>query len=520
MKQFSNTIFNLGYFLILTMTAIALLFLSGQILLSHTYIPLRIAEGVQFVSNPWYFYPILLLFLLSLFLIRPLLEKVQTKHLFWILSLIFIAAAIFLITAYDGRIRADAKHVFNAALAFNRGDYSSLTTVGSYMYRNPHQLGLMTLERLYAFISPTTQFAFSMNVGWTLLSHFLIYKITALLNAREMIQKYTILLTFLFLPQLFFILFVYGTIPGLFFCLLSLYAFIKLDQKGNLLYALLGAASISLACLLRNNYIIFAIMLIGVCFLSIFYKWSWKKPLAIILILAGILLSNKGLTAYYEQLIGGKIGVGTPKIAYITMGLRDDPNRQTLGGWYDAYNTKILKRNKYDENLATEMATRDLKDILIHFSKHPAYALKFFYEKVKSTWTEPTFQSIWTGPQIERQQYMKPAVLRSIYEERRGYQIINVLLLTLLASIYLLSCFFILHKFFVAEEKLTPFDLYPFIFLLGGGLFHFFWETKSQYVYIYVLLLIPSAAQSLVDLRDWWKNKGKGKSTDQLEKNL
>ena len=86
MKQFSNTIFNLGYFLILTMTAIALLLLSGQTLLSHTYIPLRIAEGVQFVSNPWYFYPILLLFLLSLFLIRPLLEKVQPKHLFWILS--------------------------------------------------------------------------------------------------------------------------------------------------------------------------------------------------------------------------------------------------------------------------------------------------------------------------------------------------------------------------------------------------------------------------------------------------
>ena len=38
MKQFSNTIFNLGYFLILTMTAIALLFLSGQILLPYTYL--------------------------------------------------------------------------------------------------------------------------------------------------------------------------------------------------------------------------------------------------------------------------------------------------------------------------------------------------------------------------------------------------------------------------------------------------------------------------------------------------
>ena len=87
MKQFSNTIFNLGHFLTLTMTAIALLFMSGQNLLSHTYIPLRIAEGVQFVSNPWYFYPPLLFFLLSLFLIRPLLEKVQTKYFFRILSL-------------------------------------------------------------------------------------------------------------------------------------------------------------------------------------------------------------------------------------------------------------------------------------------------------------------------------------------------------------------------------------------------------------------------------------------------
>ena len=64
------------------MAAIVLLFLSGQILLSHTYIPLRIAEGAQFISNLWYFYPIPLLFFLGLFLIRPLLEKVHTKHLF------------------------------------------------------------------------------------------------------------------------------------------------------------------------------------------------------------------------------------------------------------------------------------------------------------------------------------------------------------------------------------------------------------------------------------------------------
>ena len=120
MKQFTNILFNLGYFLVLTMTAIALLFLSGQILISHTYIPLHIAEGVKFVTNPWYFYPLLILFLFALFGFRPLLEKIKIPYLLVGLSLLYIAAAFFLITSYSGIIRADAKHVFNAALAFNQ----------------------------------------------------------------------------------------------------------------------------------------------------------------------------------------------------------------------------------------------------------------------------------------------------------------------------------------------------------------------------------------------------------------
>ena len=224
------------------------------------------------------------------------------------------------------------------------------------MYRNPHQLGLMTLERLYAFISPTTQFAFSMNVGWTLLSHFLIYKITALLNAREMIQKYTILLTFLFLPQLFFILFAYGTVLGLFFCLLSFYAFLLFQDKGSWWAFLLGTLSIGLACLLRNNYIIFSLMLLAVHLLAFLKQASWKKVLVLFSIVASLVFSSKAIQQYYENLIEQEIGEGTPKIAYVTIGLRDDSNRKSLGGWYDAYNTKILQRNHFNETRAQKMA--------------------------------------------------------------------------------------------------------------------------------------------------------------------
>lgn len=35
------------------------------------------------------------------------------------------------------------------------------------------------------------------------------------------------------------------------------------------------------------------------------------------------------------------------------------------------------------------------------------------------------------------------------------------------------------------------------IFLIGGFLFHLFWETKGQYVYPYIFMQIPAAAYAV-----------------------
>lgn len=373
------------------------------------------------------------------------------------------------------------------------------------MYRNPHQLGLMTLERLYVAISPTTQFAFVMNLGWTLGSNWLIYRITDMLFKKELVSKYTILLTFFFFPNLLFILFVYGSVPGLFFCLLSLYCFTKSQKNKQGWYLIPGTIAISIACLLRNNYQIFALMLVGCYVLSIFRKFSWKKPLAIILIAAGLIVSGRAVKSYYGEVIGKPVGDGTPLVAYVTMGLRDDPNRATLGGWYDAYNTKILRRFHFDEEKASQQAKADLLQRIAIFVQNPRYAGKFFYEKVRSTWTEPTFQSIWTGPQIERRQYTYTNVLRSIYEGRTGYRIANEIGMGILVVTYLLSTLYLIYKLFWAKLSLEPFELYSYVFFIGGFLFHLFWETKSQYVYMYILLLMPTVAHAIVLIGEWIK---------------
>lgn len=506
-KKFSFGFYQFCYYSILLLATILLGFLSIQSLFGGTFIPLKIAESVTFTQTAPHIYLFVFLFLASLLAIRPLLEKVNSKHFLICWIVLYILAGIYLIAGYNGVIRADAKHVFNAAVAFNQGDYSSLTRPGAYMYRNPHQLGLMTLERLYVMISPATQFAFAMNLGWTIGSNILLSKITQLLFKKSIIVNYTILLTFLFFPNLLFILFVYGSVPGLFFCLLSLWFFLLSQKTGRIWYLFFGTMAISIACLLRNNYQIFALMLIACFFLSLLRKFSWKKPLAIFLTIAGLIFSGRMVKGYYSDLVGRPIGGGTPLIAYVTMGLRDDPNRATLGGWYDAYNTKILKRFHFDEKKANQQAKEDLLNRIAIFIQKPQYAIKFFYEKVRSTWTEPTFQSIWTGPQIARRQYTYTSFLRSIYEGRNGYRIANDLGSILLISIYLLSTAFLLFKLFWAKLSLEAFELYPYIFFMGGFVFHFFWETKSQYVYMYILLLIPTAAQALVQFGDWIKKK-------------
>ena len=499
MKVIAKSLVEFAYYLILTLAGMILSFFALQSLLGGAYIPIRIAEGIRFYQQPWYFYLLLPCFFVFLFLLHKPLERISAKRLFLVASLVYILGAAYLIYFSTGIIRADAKHVFNAALAFNQGDYSSLTKVGAYMYRNPHQLGLLSLERLYQWIYPATQLVFCFNLLFALGNNYLLYRISDLIWSRDRLNKYCILLSFLFLPQFFFILFAYGSIVGIFFALLALYFLIQFNQNNQIFYALGASFALAAACLIRNNYFIFGLTLLVCLLLSSLNDFKWKKLVALGLLLFSISLPNRLISNYYEGQIGRKIGEGTPKISYITMGLRDDPNRQTLGGWYDAYNTKILKRNKYNEKKAEEMAKKDLLLLIQNFVQHPDYAAKFFYEKVKSTWLEPSFQSIWTGPQLERKQKTQTKLLQSLYEEKIGYKIFNSYAMVFLSSLYLLLAAFLIHRLFWAQQALRPFSLYPYIFFLGGFFFHLVWETKSQYVFVYILLLIPTMARSV----DW-----------------
>lgn len=64
---------------------------------------------------------------------------------------------------------------------------------------------------------------------------------------------------------------------------------------------------------------------------------------------------------------------------------------------------------------------------------------------------------------------------------------------------------------FIKKERQLPLEILIFpLYLLGGIFFHLLWETKSQYVYSYVFMMLPISAYGLSHIRELLKGKIKG----------
>jgi len=59
------------------------------------------------------------------------------------------------------------------------------------------------------------------------------------------------------------------------------------------------------------------------------------------------------------------------------------------------------------------------------------------------------------------------------------------------------SLTFVVWRTFIRKMPLYSLELFSILFFLGGFLFHIAWETKSQYVYPYVILLVPITARGI-----------------------
>lgn len=475
---------------------IPLLLLTVLTLLFQNSITFDAFEISSVNSNGLKFYIMTLGTFVILYFVCILLKKIPEPVLFILFSIIYIVAGTYLITHIQMNLRHDSGICYWNALNFVDSIFTNLQQ-GEYFYLNPHQLGLATYNCLLIWLSDDLNFVFFVNLFWILITNLCLWRTTALLSEKSLVRKLVILLSFAFLPQFFYLFYAYGQVPGLGCLAIALYLGARAIKKECKWCALLSAVCIAGACVVRMNYLIGGIALIIIYLLKALKNSKVFYVVASICVVCAMLLPSRFICGYYENAADTDLNHGIPSILYVAMGLQECSEGWRAAGWFNGFNHDTHHANNYDVDKSTQVAMEAIGERFQEFMEDPGYALDFFGEKIITTWCEPTFQSVWSGPLISLKNETPVEFLRDLYSGGMSFLILSSMMNILNVMIFGFALMLVLRKTIWKKGELNTVELFGVLFLTGGFVFHIFWETSSQYVYPYVVMVIPVAAYGI-----------------------
>lgn len=413
------------------------------------------------------------------------------NYILLIIYLILIIEGIFIILFTQLHTKADSGSCFGAARNLLNGKNHDWIK-GGYCSLYPNQNGLILFEMAVMKIFGEDNYLIFqfLNLAAILGSIISILSISKILWNDSKIKKILLLSSYiLYYPFILYVTFIYGTVYGLFCMLLSILFLIKYLNNRKRGYAILSIILICLACFFKSNYLIALIAIILVlAYDTIFSKKMWSCLSIIIL-----MLSFFGISKFTNMVIGNMINVpleiGTPSIAWIEMGLQEGP---MANGWYNGYNYVVMQANNCNNIEAKKVIKKDIEDTIKYFVNNKGYASSFFSKKIISQWREPTFESLWI--QQDRMTSLEKNnrfLLDSFNNDSKLYNIYVSVFSYVQLAVYFGSILFII----LMKDKNNINQAIGYIIVLGGFIFHTFWEAKSQYIIVYFILLIMYALQ-------------------------
>lgn len=297
----------------------------------------------------------------------------------------------------------------------------------------------------------------------------------------------------LFIPLSLYVTFIYGNLWGLAFSLLAILMEYKYLKNNSFKYVLGIASSLTIAILLKSNYLIFMVGILIFLVLDFIRNLNWKSILSIFIIIVVYFMGSFLLEKGFYDLTEVNLEDGIPSVAWIAMGLQES---DMAPGWYNEFNRNTYLFNGKNADIVSDISIKSIKYSIENFIENPKYAIKFFYQKIVSQWNNPTFQGFWIN---ERPSNIEQSVgVHSIM-----YGKLNKVLtefMNIYQSIILegVLCYIIL-----GIKKIKINELIFAVIFIGGFIFHLFWEAKAQYTFTYFVLLIPYAVRGYNDFTDW-----------------
>ena len=126
--------------------------------------------------------------------------------------------------------------------------------------------------------------------------------------------------------------------------------------------------------------------------------------------------------------------------------------------------------------------------------------IKYYSQKLVSTWENPTFQSIWICSTAPRFEYF-PEYKDYLEQHKKAMSMINGNIYDIeenFFNIYQIIIFIFAGIGIFKNAKSLDLKkvILPIIFM-GGFLFHILWETKAEYVIQYYFILLPFTAYGI-----------------------
>lgn len=294
---------------------------------------------------------------------------------------------------------------------------------------------------------------------------------------------------------------------------------------------------LTLSVMLRKNSLIPVIaVLLVLLFEALRPGRNGKMRLGLIIMAVCLAVTSVGILPLvqkcYEKKAGNTLSSGVTAMSYLAMGMQEASRGC---GWYNGFNIDTYDTAGMDTALANEISRLAIDERLAYFREHPGYTADFYLHKHLSQWADGTYASrqatlaTYGGRSAFFKEVYEGSLSGGYIEWCNAWQ--NVLYLGVL--VFCIDSLKKRRKSKVvghmadqtaghtagctADHMADQLDadqlgadqhgadrhgadqhgadrLYVYVGLiavLGGFLFHTFWEANSRYIFSYSLLLMP-----------------------------
>lgn len=284
---------------------------------------------------------------------------------------------------------------------------------------------------------------------------------------------------------------------------------------------------LTLSVMLRKNSLIPIIaVLLVLLFEALRPGRNGKMRLGLLIMAVCLAVTSVGILPLvqkcYEKKAGNTLSSGVTAMSYLAMGMQEASRGC---GWYNGFNIDTYDTAGMDTALANEISRLAIDERLTYFREHPGYTADFYLHKHLSQWADGTYASrqatlaTYGGRSAFFKEVYEGSLSGGYIEWCNAWQ--NVLYLGVLVF-----CIDSLKKRRKSKvvghmtdqtaghtagctadhmadqlgadqlgaDRHGADRLYIYVGLiavLGGFLFHTFWEANSRYIFSYSLLLMP-----------------------------